>query len=186
MLTLLFLLLLLFIDKSRSPGPFAYRIKDTALEILPPHIAQEEFGSRSVSRGGSISREGSTKMSQSGRDFFGSIYYDEYNKPTPSSNYNSNAASRCVSTTIPSITASFAPSVCFEDSIIEARQERININNDPVRRLHSSNSNTSRGGSRGNGFSTTSNSSGRYGNGGSESGNESQYDEVDLEVELLN
>lgn len=123
------------IEKPRSPGPFAYNIKDMSLEILPPHVLKEEYGSRTPSRGRPASKEGSTKISKSGRDFLGSIYYDGYNKPTPSSFYNSNEASRCVSTTIPVVTPSFASTV--QNSYIEKRKNIVAINSDPVRKLHS-------------------------------------------------
>ena len=50
-----------------------------------------------------------TKVATYGRDFLNSIYYDQYTKSSPGRIYDSNSASRHVSTTIPTATAIFAP-----------------------------------------------------------------------------
>ena len=95
--------------------------------------ARKSEAGRSASRPASQGPGLSTKVATSGRDFTGSIYYDLYNCPSPAGMYNSNIASRSVSTLMPVSSTIFAPS--NRDTRVDRRLQAARRRLDPVQSL---------------------------------------------------
>jgi hypothetical protein len=106
-----------------------------AAALSPSSSWQGDPGSpeRSLSRPGSQGQGLSTRVSTSGREFLGSIYYDGYNAPSPGAMYDSNAASRHTSTQMPVPNAIFAPT--NRGTRTDLRQQAAELRLDPVKNL---------------------------------------------------
>ena len=89
--------------------------------------------SLSLSRPNSQGQGLSTRVSTSGREFLGSIYYEGYNTPSPGAMYDSNTASRHTSTQLPVANAIFAPT--NRGTRTDLRQQAAELRLDPVKSL---------------------------------------------------